>query len=57
MITKDTLQQVLLTLGFTQRKGVFSKSFGAATLSVDIDKGAIIAPVIKPSNQAAYAIL
>ena len=44
MITKDTLQQVLLTLGFTQRKGVFNKSFGAAKLSVDTVKEDISYP-------------
>ena len=44
MITKDNISQLLDFLGFSQRKGIFSKTFGAATLSVDTAKEAIIYP-------------
>lgn len=44
MITKDTLPQLLSTLGFTQRKGIFSKAFGAAVLAVDTARETIIYP-------------
>lgn len=41
MITKDTLPQMLKMSGFASRKGIFSKTFGAATLEVDTAKETI----------------
>lgn len=44
MISKDNLKALLLILGYTQHKGVFSKTFGAATLEVDTTKESILYP-------------
>ena len=35
MITKNNLQQLLLNIGFTVRKSVFSKTFGTVSLEIE----------------------
>jgi type I restriction-modification system DNA methylase subunit/restriction endonuclease S subunit len=44
MIAREDLPQLLQTIGFTKRGSVFSKSFGTATLVVDIVKEAFSYP-------------
>jgi len=44
MITKETFPQLLESLGFTKRKATYSKTIGAATLSVDTTKQEIVYP-------------